>query len=97
MRYYVIVDNSCGNVVQKFNWGDDRELPDNYPIRANEQIIILLDADGENLDATNSCYNPNTKSFGPKLTITSNVSQFDHVSGSTTITIIYPVNTVNES
>ncbi len=97
MRYYVVVDNSCGNVDQKFNWGDDRDLPANYPLGANEQIITLLDADGENLDAANSCYNPNTKAFGPKLTVSSNVTQFDHVSGSATITITYPVSSVNES
>lgn len=96
MRYYVLIDNTNGNVEGKFNWGDDRELPANYPIGSNEQIIPLLDHEGEDLDI-NSCYNPNTKTFGPKLTITSNVPQFDHVSGSATITITYPVTTVNES
>jgi hypothetical protein len=97
MRYYVLIDNTCGNVESKFNWGDDRDLPANYPLGANQQIITLLDAEGENLDALNSCYNPNSKTFGPKLAISSNVTQFDHVSGSATITITYPVNTVNES
>lgn len=96
MRYYVLIDNTCGNVESKFNWGDDRDLPANFPLAANHQMITLLDAAGENLDSPNSCYNPNTKTFGPKLAMTSTVTQFDHVSGSTTITIIYPVNTVNE-
>lgn len=97
MRYYVIVDNTTGNVESKFNWGDDRDLPADYPLGANEQIITLLDADGEKLNSPTSCYNPNTKTFGSKLTITSNVTQFDHLNGSATITITYPVNTVNES
>jgi hypothetical protein len=97
MRYYIIVDKTNGNVESKFHWGDDRDLPANYSLAANQQLITLSDADGENLDALNSCYNPNTKTFGPKLTITSNVNQFDHLSGSATITITYPVNTVNES
>lgn len=97
MRFYVLIDSTCGNVESKFNWGDDRDLPANYPLASNHQILTLLDDDGENLDSPNSCYNPNTKTFGPKLTITSNVTQFDHVSGSATITITYPVNTVNEA
>lgn len=97
MRSYVLIDTTCGNVEGKFSWIDDRDLPADYPHGANEQIITLLDADGENLDAANSCYNPNTKTFVPKLTITSNISQFNHLSGSATITITYPVNTVNES
>lgn len=97
MRYYVIVDNPTGNVEGKFNWGDDRDLPANYPLGVGEQILTLLDAEGENLDAANSCYNPNTKTFSPKLTVSSSVTQFDHVNGSATITITYPVNTVNES
>jgi len=97
MRYYVIVDKTNGNVVSKFNWGDDRDIDPNYSISANEEIITLLDAEGENLDAQNSCYNPIAKNFGPKLTVASNVTQFDHLTGSATITIIYPVNTVNES
>ena len=97
MRYYFIVDKATGNVESKFNWGDDRDLPANYPLGANEEIITLLDGEGENLDAINSCYNPNTKTFGPKLTVSSNVTQFDHLSGSATITITYPVNTVNET
>ncbi len=96
MRYYVLVDNSCGNVEGKFNWGDDRDLPVDYPLAANHQIITLFDADGENLDSSNSCYNPNTETFGPKLTITSEVTQFDH-SNSATVTITYPVDTINEA
>lgn len=97
MRYYVVIDQTTGNVESKFNWQDDRDLPVNYPLGVNEQIITLLDAEGENLDASSSCYNPNTKAFGPKLTINADVIQFDHISGSATITITYPVNTVNES
>ncbi len=96
MRYYVLIDNSCGNVDGKFNWGDDRDLPADYPLSANQQVLTLLDAAGENLDSANSCYNPTTKTFGPKLTISSRVSQFDHLSGSATITITYPLSTVNE-
>lgn len=97
MRYYIIVDNATGNVESKFNWGDDRDLPVDYPLDTNHQIITIQDAEGENLDAPESCYDPNTKTFGPKLTVTSNVTQFDHLSGSVTITITYPLNTVNES
>ena len=97
MRYYVVVDKTNGNVESKFNWGDDRNLPANYPLGVNEEMITLLDAEGENLDASNCCYNPNTKTFGPKLAVSSNVTQFDHVSGSAAITITYPVDTVNES
>lgn len=96
MRYYFIIDTTTGNVDGKFNWADDRDLPTNYPLGPNQQIVTLLDAVGETQDV-NSCYNPNTKTFGPKLIVTSDATQISHVNGTANITITYPVNTVNES
>lgn len=96
MRYYVLIDNSSGNVDSKFNWGDDRELPANYPLDANHQVITILDHEGEDLDI-NSCYNPNTKTFGPKLAVSADTTKIDHVSGVANITITYPNLTVNEN
>lgn len=97
MRYYVLIDNSCGNVDSKFNWGDDRDLPADYPIGPLQHIVVLNDAAGENLDSFNSCYNPNNQTFGPKLTVAADNLQIDHLSGIANITITYPDKTVNEN
>lgn len=96
MRYYFLVDTTTGNVDGKFNWGDDRDLPSNYPVGANQTIVTLLDNAGAN-QSVESSYDPNAKVFGPKLTVTSDVSQISHLNGIANITITYPVNTVNET
>ena len=97
MRSYVVIDSTCGNVESKFSWRDDREIPADYPMGKEEQIITLHDAEGESLDVSESCYNPKTKTFGPKLRLTSDVTQFNHLRGSATLTLTYPVNSVDET
>ncbi len=95
MRYFIIVDKTNGNVESKFTWGDDRDLPVDYPLQPNQEIVVLHDEEGESLDVFNTCYNKDTKTFEPKLTITSDVQQISHIDGVANITITYP-SAVNE-
>jgi len=41
MSRFIKIDKDTKAVKSEFGWGDDRELPENYPIQDNELILKI--------------------------------------------------------
>ena len=54
MRKYAIVNKSTGNISCIIGWGDDRDLPTDYPIGEDETIITIENA--ETSPIRHDCY-----------------------------------------
>lgn len=95
MKRYAIIDKTNGNVDFTMGWGDDRDLPENYPMELNQEVITITD-DNIKVDGSSYCYNSNTKEFEKKLTVTTDNTKIVHIDGVANITIIYSDTTINE-
>ena len=45
MRKYVIINSKTGKILQIIKWGDDRDIPTNYPIQEGQEILTVDDVE----------------------------------------------------